>query len=167
VIQSRVVVQKDPEREPAFNFEAFIRHAPVLLAARRHAILSNMLAYLDDHQSESIPLSWLAKYVGVEPSSLSRLCSRELGITCKTLINTYKVYCAVLIIAQEDIDIASLNARVGFREGASLCRAFKSVTGLTPSIFKQIAQSALWRIALAPRSPETSHSHGRSRIGAG
>lgn len=124
---------------------SLVRHAPALAACNRHPTFLRVLVYLELHLHEAIYLDEVARYVGMESSSLSRASSRVLGVTFTRLVHAHKIYRAALEMYRSESSLAKIAADVGFSDHAAFSRTFRNVTGLTPLTFKRLVESLVSR----------------------
>ena len=110
------------------------------IAATLEKYVSEKKFYLDPN----LKIEQLAKKIHVSYKNLSLVINELIGKNFTTLLNEYRVEEAKRIIAQ-NMDIESLGdvyTKVGFNTRSTFNRVFKSITGLTPSEFKESLHSA-------------------------
>ncbi|TXB62317.1 AraC family transcriptional regulator [Phaeodactylibacter luteus] len=81
---------------------------------------------------------YLAKSIGTNYSNLSKLFSSTEGITIEKFIIHQKVERAKELLTYDQQSLSQIAFDLGYSSAAHLSRQFKSVTGLTPSTFKQM-----------------------------
>ena len=111
----------------------------------------NIAATLEKYVSEkkfyrdpNLKIEQLAKKMHVSYKNLSLVINELIGKTFTTLLNEYRVGEAKKIIAQ-NVDIESLEdiyTKVGFNSRSTFNRVFKSITGLTPTEYKESLHTA-------------------------
>lgn len=101
------------------------------------ALVKRALAYL--HQNFARPLSrWeIAEAVGVSEDYLSRVFSRELGLSPWDYLNRYRINRAKELLRRTDASIRSVAYQVGFRDQAYFSRVFRKQTGSSPNAFRE------------------------------
>ncbi|HZY41984.1 MAG TPA: substrate-binding domain-containing protein [Anaerolineae bacterium] len=101
------------------------------------ALVKRALAYL--HQNYARPLArWeIAEAIGVSEDYLSRVFSRELGLSPWDYLNRYRVNRARELLARTDASIRSVAHQVGFRDQAYFSRVFRKLSGKSPNAFRE------------------------------
>ena len=96
------------------------------------------------YRDPNLKIEQLAKKMHVSYKNLSLVINELIGKTFTTLLNEYRVGEAKKIIAQ-NVDIESLEdiyTKVGFNSRSTFNRVFKSITGLTPTEYKESLHTA-------------------------
>jgi AraC-like DNA-binding protein len=101
------------------------------------ALVKRALAYL--HQNYARPLArWeIAEAIGVSEDYLSRVFSRELGLSPWDYLNRYRVNRARELLARTDASVRSVAHQVGFRDQAYFSRVFRKLSGKSPNAFRE------------------------------
>jgi YesN/AraC family two-component response regulator len=107
------------------------------LPSHTSALVKRAVAYL--HQNYTRPLArWeIAEAIGVSEDYLSRVFSRELGLSPWEYLNRYRVNRAKELLARTDANIRSVAHQVGFRDQAYFSRVFRKLTGQSPNAFRE------------------------------
>lgn len=142
-----------PRADEVAMVVSLIRHAPALVACGRSTTFARVLAFLEAHIGEVIYLERVAQHIGMDPSSLSRACSRELGVTFTRLVHAQKIYRAALEMYRSETTLHSIALHVGYPSQSSFSRTFRDVTGLTPLTFKKLVDSLVSRRMYVSRTP--------------
>jgi NarL family two-component system response regulator YdfI len=94
------------------------------------------------HTNEKLTLAKAAVAVGIEPRRLSEVVVKYLGVTYPQLLNWYRVKEALLMLSAEEpaksIDVAFA---AGFNTKSQYNLVFKSITGLTPLEYQEVARA--------------------------
>ena len=100
------------------------------------ALVKRALAYL--HQNYARPLArWeIAEAVGVSEDYLSRVFSRELGLSPWDYLNRYRIQRAKELLRRTNDSIRSIAHQVGFKDQAYFSRVFRKQTGSSPNEFR-------------------------------
>jgi signal transduction histidine kinase/DNA-binding LacI/PurR family transcriptional regulator/AraC-like DNA-binding protein len=100
------------------------------------ALVKRALAYL--HQNYARPLArWeIAEAVGVSEDYLSRVFSRELGLSPWDYLNRYRMQHAKDLLHRTNDSIRSIAHQVGFKDQAYFSRVFRKQTGFSPNEFR-------------------------------
>jgi AraC family transcriptional regulator len=85
-------------------------------------------------------LTGLANSVGVHPVHLARSFHRFLGCTFGDHLAKLRIQKAFDLLRYSKEPIAQIAYASGFADQAHLCRTFKKLTGLTPSVFRSTFQ---------------------------
>jgi signal transduction histidine kinase/DNA-binding LacI/PurR family transcriptional regulator/AraC-like DNA-binding protein len=101
------------------------------------AVVKRAVAHL--HQNYTRPLSrWeIAEAIGVSEDYLSRVFSRELGLSPWDYLNRYRVNRAKELLCRTDANIRTVAHQVGFRDQAYFSRVFRKLTGKSPNAFRE------------------------------
>jgi AraC-like DNA-binding protein len=100
----------------------------------------------------------LARALGVTPSSLRRAFLRERGIALPEYVRRVRLLCALDVLVSRGGKIEPIALEAGYRSKTTFYRAFKHLTGLTPSEFRCLPQTSArllvdsTRLALYSRS---------------
>ncbi|HSD82845.1 MAG TPA: ATP-binding protein, partial [Anaerolineae bacterium] len=105
------------------------------------ALVKRALAYL--HQNYARPLArWeIAEAVGVSEDYLSRVFSRELGLTPWDYLNRYRIQRAKELLRRTNDSIRTIAHQVGFKDQAYFSRVFRKQTGTSPNEFRGTTDS--------------------------
>jgi transcriptional regulator GlxA family with amidase domain len=100
------------------------------------ALVKRALAYL--HQNYARPLArWeIAEAVGASEDYLSRVFSRELGLSPWDYLNRYRIQRAKDLLRRTNDSIRSIAQQVGFKDQAYFSRVFRKQTGTAPNEFR-------------------------------
>jgi transcriptional regulator GlxA family with amidase domain len=101
------------------------------------ALAKRAVAYL--HQHYALPLKrWeIAEGVGVSEDYLSRVFSRELGISPWEYLNRYRIARAKELLRSTFESVASIGGKVGFPDPAYFSRVFHRVAGMAPRAYRE------------------------------
>jgi signal transduction histidine kinase/AraC-like DNA-binding protein/CheY-like chemotaxis protein len=104
------------------------------------ALVKRAVAYL--HQNYARPLSrWeLAEAIGVSEDYLSRVFSRELGLSPWEYLNRYRIYHAKELLCHTSASINAVAHQVGFHDRGYFSRVFRKLTGVGPQAFRERAE---------------------------
>jgi signal transduction histidine kinase/AraC-like DNA-binding protein/CheY-like chemotaxis protein len=100
--------------------------------AHASALVKRALLYLNGHYSEPITRWQVAGAVNVSEDYLSRIFSRELGISPWDYLIRYRVWQAGRLLVGTGDSIGVIAARTGFSDQAYFSRVFRKITGQTP-----------------------------------
>ncbi|MFI6587089.1 helix-turn-helix transcriptional regulator [Embleya sp. NPDC050493] len=105
-----------------------------LVAAAREAITSGDAA--------SGALISLAESIGVSPFRLSRVFSREMGVSLTRYRNRVRLGRVLDRLAAGEVGLAALAVDLGFADQAHLCRTVRKELGYTPTVLRRLLRPA-------------------------
>ena len=94
--------------------------------------------YIYEHLHENITLADLAKREKLNPSYLSKLFSKELGMGVKDYIIKAKIDTAKNILRYSEFPILDISISLGYSSQSAFTAAFRQATGLTPKKYRDI-----------------------------
>lgn len=95
--------------------------------------------YIRTHLSRGISLQDVAEFAGYSPSYLSRRFPELMGLPFKAYVDQMKMQAAKGMLADR-ISVTETAAALCYETPSSFCRAFKRITGQTPSEY-QLSQN--------------------------
>ena len=99
-------------------------------------IYSDIADYVRRNISRNIKISEIADSFGYSPKYLSHLFTEIRGLSLKQFIMSQKIETACFLLTDSDRSISEIAAEVGFSDVHNFSRAFKNVTGLAPSAYR-------------------------------
>jgi len=90
------------------------------------------MALLAAKHAEALTRWQLAETVGASEDYLTRVFSKELGLSPWDWLNRYRVLRAKTLLLDEALSVAEVAARVGYRDQAYFSRVFRKIAGLAP-----------------------------------
>lgn len=97
--------------------------------------LVKVFNYIDNTNKE-IVLSEAANYVNLSMSYLSRIFSKEMGVSFSNYINIKKIRRAKQIMGCSDLPVNEIAFNVGFNEPNYFCKVFKKFERITPTQYR-------------------------------
>ena len=94
--------------------------------------------YIYEHLHESITLADIAKAEGVNPSYLSKLFSKELGMGVKDYIIKAKIETSKNILRYSDFSILDISISLGYSSQSAFTSAFRKEVGMTPKKYRDM-----------------------------
>lgn len=101
--------------------------------------LARALELLNDEFRSNLKIQDVANQIGVHPFHLSRVFRAVHRQTIGDYVQKLRVTYACKQLALPENDLASVAVSSGFADQSHFTRVFKSVTGITPGAFRQIA----------------------------
>jgi len=103
------------------------------------AWLKRAVDLLNEEFRSNLKIGDIANEVGVHPFHLSRVFRNVHRQTIGEYVQKLRVTYACKQLALPDTDLATVALASGFADQSHFTRVFKSVTGVTPGIFRQTA----------------------------
>jgi AraC family transcriptional regulator len=94
---------------------------------------------MDAYYMTPLTLNYIGGVVGVHPVHLAREFRRHFGRTVGGYIRQQRIDQACRELKKDGAPLAEIALSVGFSNQSHFTRAFKSVTGTTPSSFRNSA----------------------------
>jgi AraC-like DNA-binding protein/ligand-binding sensor protein len=105
-------------------------------------LVERVCDHVQRHLAEPVSLERLcAEALFVSPDHFSRTFQRVKGIRFKQWVLQQRIEQAKQLLALTDETIASLAVRCGFDHHAYFCRAFRKVSGMTPTAYRQACRT--------------------------
>lgn len=96
-----------------------------------------IINYIDEYYTTDIGLDTLATIFNTSSTYLSQLIKNKLGMNFSEYLTKIRINCAIELMKAENITINELFSQVGFNNRNAFTKAFKRVTGTTPSDYKK------------------------------
>ena len=100
-------------------------------------IIRKMSEYIDNHSEEQIRLEDIADLVNLSPSYAAIYFRKKTGITVRDYILKSKMEDARKKLLEKDASVTDIAYILGYHDYRSFSRAFKNITGMTPSEFQE------------------------------
>jgi len=101
----------------------------------RNALVHKAMRYINDNYMNEITLEDLAKSLSVSEAHLSRLFVKNMGKSFSKYLMLVRVNKAIEYLRNTDMKIYEIAEKVGYSYAESLTRAFRDITGQSPSKF--------------------------------
>jgi PAS domain S-box-containing protein len=111
------------------------------LQARRRLLahlgpVGNAADFIREHLGESLPLSQIAKHVGLSERQLQRIFRRVFRMTIHQFIIRSRIHAAIQTLTHTDHSIAEAAAMYGFSDQSAFTNRFRQVTGMSPRMYR-------------------------------
>ncbi len=122
---------------------AYIRLEGMIQSAE-HSDLERLELYLDQHYMEKLSLASVSRQLHIGRTKLCAL-AKELsgGRTLSWLIAQRRIEAAKRLLLQSSLPISAVAEEVGIGDYNYFSKVFRSLTGVTPSLFRKNARRAL------------------------
>jgi len=94
--------------------------------------------YIYEHLHEELTLSVLAEYVGLNQSYLSKLFSKETGMSVKSFVTKAKISTAENLLKNSDFTCLDISLALGFSSQSAFISVFRKVNGMTPKKYREM-----------------------------
>lgn len=92
-----------------------------------------VMAYIEQHLAERIPLATLAELVRLSPYYFCRAFKQSFRIPPHRYHTNRRIERAKALLAKREVSVTDIGMTLGFSETSSFSAAFRKATGLTPS----------------------------------
>lgn len=135
VIRARVLVLLALIMEEALRGS----EVPEVKRTGRYAEIEKTMIYISEHLGEDITLEELAKLANMNKTYYSTVFKKVVGMTVWEYITNARIEYAVSVLAKNgaDASITEVLLASGFNNAAAFNKAFKRITGKTPSEFRK------------------------------
>ena len=96
-------------------------------------IVRRAIAFIDSRYSYTISIEDVAHFVGVSRSTLFRMFIRYLEISPKEYLEQYRIRKASALLRTTDLTVGSIATSVGYDNGLYFSKAFRRMTGQSPT----------------------------------
>ncbi|RTE02353.1 response regulator transcription factor [Paenibacillus whitsoniae] len=93
------------------------------------------IRFVDDHLTESISLALVAEHIHLNPSYVSELFKKELGINFTDYVSGRRIERAIELLRKREYSNLELAEAVGIQNEKYFCTLFKKITGTSPQKF--------------------------------
>ncbi|MDT5121422.1 MAG: AraC family transcriptional regulator [Acidobacteriota bacterium] len=98
------------------------------------------------HLSRELPLEEIAAAAYLSPFHFARLFKKLTGASPHAYLATLRTAHAQTLLADTDLSISEVSARVGYSSPSHFTKAFRQATGLTPRAFRKAVVSSQWSV---------------------
>ena len=100
--------------------------------------IQKAVVYMEKHLTEYISVSDIADHVCLDISYFSKIFKRHMNNTPHTYLNNRRIERAKELLWTTDLPIETVSLKCGFEHATSFYRAFKRMTGYSPSSFRNL-----------------------------
>ena len=93
--------------------------------------------YVQEHLSEKITVSEIARACGLNASYLNTCFREQTGECVSAFVRRMKISRAAELLRGRDRSLAEICAMLGYFDQSHFSRAFKAVTGVTPGKYRE------------------------------
>jgi AraC-like DNA-binding protein len=111
------------------------------LPPQTSALARQAIAYLHGNFARPLSRAEIAAEIGVNEDYLSRVFSRELGLSPWDYLNRYRILRAKELLRHSDASMSAIARLVGFADAAYFSRVFHKLSGTSPSAYRESPDS--------------------------
>ena len=101
------------------------------------ALVKKAVNYIENNYACQMMLEDIAAQFHLHPNYFSRLFKQQTGITFRDYLRNLRIRQAKLLLADPSQKISCIAEAVGYKDTAHFIRAFKDITGTTPSVYRK------------------------------
>lgn len=94
-------------------------------------------AYISEHFSGDVSRKTVGHALGLHPNYLSILVPRVAGHSFREEVDQVRIGHARQLLRDSNMKVASIGRLCGYADGVRFCKAFRRITGVTPTQFRQ------------------------------
>ncbi len=110
---------------------------------QKHKALSKVMPYIEQHFRDSVDQKELAQQCGMTPFRFSRLFKEVNGVGFMEYILGKRMDFAKHLLENSQMPVTSIGYEAGFKDPSYFARAFKQLTGCSPSEYRQSCHTAM------------------------
>ncbi len=103
--------------------------------------LLQVIAFIEENLWSSMELESLAKKAHLSKFHFCRVFKRHIGMNPMKFVAALRIERAKELLAKNDKTVSIVANEVGFRDLSNFIRQFKKVTGVTPTMYRDMARS--------------------------
>ena len=112
-------------------------HLTGMIQSAEYSDLQRLDLYLDQHYMEKLSLASISEDLGISRTKLCALAKRlSGGRTLSRMIAERRIAAAKLLLVKSDTPISAVAESVGISDYNYFTKIFRTVTGMTPSAFR-------------------------------
>lgn len=104
---------------------------------RSGRLLNDFAALVAEQADAGRSVAWYAARLRVTPTHLSRVCRAALGKPASEVLQDRLLLAARQLLAETDMQVQDVAARLGFSSAAYFTRLFTRRTGISPTVFRR------------------------------
>jgi AraC family transcriptional regulator len=93
--------------------------------------------FIEEHLADEISLAALAELVELSLFHFARAFTQSFGVPPHRYHMARRIDRARILLQKQALSVTEIGIQIGFRETSSFTRAFRKVTGLTPTEFRR------------------------------
>lgn len=110
------------------------------------SIIQKVVNYINLNLAEKLSLALLAEQNFINPSYLSTLFKKEMGLSLSAYINQQRIRLALRLFNTGSMQVQDVAARCGIEDTSYFRKLFKKSVGMTPSAYLSLIHSKIHNI---------------------
>ncbi len=103
--------------------------------------LLQVIAFIEENLLSSMELGSLAKKAHLSKFHFCRVFKRHIGMNPMKFVATLRIERAKELLMKNDKTVSLVANEVGFRDLSNFIRQFKKITGVTPTMYRNLARA--------------------------
>lgn len=99
--------------------------------------VGEIIQYLSEHIGDKVTLQDVMKEFSINRNRLNELFVKETSMTCLNYFVKMRVNLAQIMLAETELQIGEIAARVGYEDSNYFIKVFKKFSGMTPSKYRE------------------------------
>ena len=112
-------------------------HPEAQKASPKKASVLDVKEWIDGHYAENITLDMLAEKFFINKYYLSKMFKNQFGQTVSSYIQTVRITHAKQLLRFSDLTLEEIGEAVGITPARYLSEVFKSLEGVSPSVYRK------------------------------
>lgn len=104
----------------------------------KNNMFKNILKYVNENFSKGISLQSISQKFTINPSYISQLFRKEVGITFTEYLTKLRISLASDLLKTTDLSVGEISEKVGYIDYFYFTRTFKKTIGKTPSQYRNL-----------------------------
>lgn len=100
-------------------------------------VIPGIIDFIEGNCGNQITLNEIAKKYFYSPSYFSRAFKKHFGMTFSAYLQNVRIQKVIQLMQNTNLSIEDISDEIGYRDKRELYRAFKNVTGTTPSNYRK------------------------------
>lgn len=103
----------------------------------RYSSMEQILQWIDRNLQDEVSLARLSEECHLNPSYISQLFRKEMGMNFQTYLTRIRVKRAEQLLLGTDLTVTEISGMVGFHDYRAFIKMFRNETGETPTAFRR------------------------------
>ena len=114
----------------------YVSHSDSYIETTKYTQISSAMKYLDENLSEPLTLEDIAAKANLNKTYFTTLFKKLNGVTPWEYLTARRIEKSFELLSRRDINILEVANSCGFNNASNFNRAFRKVTGLTPTEYR-------------------------------